>query len=273
MNRILSVIICLLINFNIAQLVFISKGTLWCGKGNYAKICTDLGELKETDACCRKHDLCPYKYTSSYREHNGFKWSWRKIYTLTHCECDTMFKKCLEEEPIKNGSASIWHSYNILGIKCYSFFPCNQNDKNFISFWKSLGNRETGTCYDGLKVVVFNSIEDYKNVLHESLNRDELLVERNILNSSLDKFYVNKTKSKLLKYADCSDETKEYRDVIVSNFAQSFDLENKIQKIKVKESKILDEIYEKELLESNSRRKIFMAKAKDVFMKIFSLLT
>jgi secretory phospholipase A2 len=59
-----------------------------CGIGNNAEDCTDLGEYKETDSCCRTHDMCPFKYTKTNQKHNGFNWNRLFHYTLSHCQCD-----------------------------------------------------------------------------------------------------------------------------------------------------------------------------------------
>ncbi|XP_013793314.1 phospholipase A2-like, partial [Limulus polyphemus] len=37
---------------------YIWPGTKWCGSGDVAEDPQDLGEEKETDRCCMKHDLC-----------------------------------------------------------------------------------------------------------------------------------------------------------------------------------------------------------------------
>lgn len=235
--------------------------------GNDAKNCTEIGELKETDLCCRMHDLCPYKFTRKNRQHNGFNWSWRKIYTLSHCQCDLMFKNCLHEEPIKTGSPKIWHSFNTLGIKCYSFFPCSNG---FETFWNNLNDRETGSCNEGVKVVVFNSIDDYMSYLTDNLNKDELVLEKNLLSLNLDKFYIAKTMK--IKFESCLNETYEFKTKVVDSFTNSFGIESQIQDIKTKE-KDLDKIYQKEILETQSRRKYFFSKAKDALMKIFNILT
>ncbi|KAJ8964745.1 hypothetical protein NQ314_004676 [Rhamnusium bicolor] len=38
---------------------FIYPGTKWCGAGNIAANNTDFGTHRDTDKCCRNHDLCP----------------------------------------------------------------------------------------------------------------------------------------------------------------------------------------------------------------------
>lgn len=40
-------------------LYFLPPGTLWCGNGNIANGTDELGSWKQTDACCRTHDMCP----------------------------------------------------------------------------------------------------------------------------------------------------------------------------------------------------------------------
>ena len=65
----------------------IASGTLWCGAGNLALNCSQLGEDHESDFCCREHDQCPYSYYDNIL-HQGFRWfGW---HTLSHCECDKM---------------------------------------------------------------------------------------------------------------------------------------------------------------------------------------
>jgi hypothetical protein len=47
-------------------------GTKWCGPGNTASSYDDLGPDRETDICCRTHDLCPISVDPGHQQ-CGFK--------------------------------------------------------------------------------------------------------------------------------------------------------------------------------------------------------
>lgn len=68
--------------------MFMADGCVWCGSGNIANSCDHLGIYNETDSCCREHDSCPYTFVANQDAYNGFKSN--KLYTVSHCECDTM---------------------------------------------------------------------------------------------------------------------------------------------------------------------------------------
>ena len=105
-------------NVNKHFLFLIIKGTLWCGKGNIAKDCEDLGEYSETDKCCREHDMCPYVFSTNEPNYNGFMLP--GFHTISHCECDNRFFSCLHEKPYKKNSFYVWSSYE--SIQVYIFF-------------------------------------------------------------------------------------------------------------------------------------------------------
>lgn len=66
--------------------IFIVPGTFWCGAGNRASTCDDLGEYQATDKCCREHDACPYTFSYNQPAYNGY--FSEKFYSVSHCECD-----------------------------------------------------------------------------------------------------------------------------------------------------------------------------------------
>nr|XP_033809586.1 group 3 secretory phospholipase A2 [Geotrypetes seraphini] len=69
-------------------------GTLWCGAGDSAGNFTELGIFKGTDLCCREHDHCAERLTSF--EYNYGVRNYR-LHTISHCDCDYRFKKCLHD--------------------------------------------------------------------------------------------------------------------------------------------------------------------------------
>nr|XP_032803058.1 group 3 secretory phospholipase A2 [Petromyzon marinus] len=97
---------------------FIFPGTMWCGAGNNANSYDDLGELADTDRCCRDHDHCPhligaFEYKYSYR---NYRW-----HTILHCDCDTSFKRCLRDCN-NTASRNVGQAYfNIIGMPCFTF--------------------------------------------------------------------------------------------------------------------------------------------------------
>ena len=77
-------LITCIMTYSINRLYF--KDTLWCGKGNDADTCNDLGKANETDACCREHDNCPYSFSLGEDYRLGYRSN--QIATISHCECD-----------------------------------------------------------------------------------------------------------------------------------------------------------------------------------------
>lgn len=73
--------------------------TKWCGPGNTSlNGYNDLGTYKNLDKCCRAHDYCDtfieaFK-TKSFGP-NNVKLQNPYPYTMSSCECDMKFRKCL----------------------------------------------------------------------------------------------------------------------------------------------------------------------------------
>ncbi|XP_014211216.1 uncharacterized protein LOC106641304 [Copidosoma floridanum] len=72
----------------------IFPGTKWCGFGDIAERYHDLGKFRNTDRCCRAHDLCPIKVLSRKERYCLKNLA---IYTKSHCMCDEAFYICLKK--------------------------------------------------------------------------------------------------------------------------------------------------------------------------------
>ncbi|XP_045623495.1 phospholipase A2 isoform X1 [Procambarus clarkii] len=94
----------------------IYPGTKWCGTGNVAEGLDDLGPLREVDACCRDHDLCPDDLEPGQTRHNISNDS---PFTMTHCDCNESFRKCLRS--VGSGEAKeVGSAYFSTGLfQCY----------------------------------------------------------------------------------------------------------------------------------------------------------
>ncbi|XP_069475442.1 group 3 secretory phospholipase A2 [Ambystoma mexicanum] len=92
-------------------------GTLWCGAGNTAGNLTDLGIFQGTDLCCQEHDHC-----TETLESWEFKYGVRnyRINTISHCDCDYRFKRCLYN---LNDTISTFVGitfFNLLEMPCFT---------------------------------------------------------------------------------------------------------------------------------------------------------
>lgn len=100
--------------------MLIYPGTKWCGNGNTAEAFDDLGSEAAADICCREHDYCPFTIESFTRRFNLFNY---RLHTLSHCECDYQFRKCLSKEPEESTVAHLIGRiyFDFLGSRCFVF--------------------------------------------------------------------------------------------------------------------------------------------------------
>ncbi|CAF0832716.1 unnamed protein product [Brachionus calyciflorus] len=219
---------------------FISHGTKWCGMGNVASDCDELGEHAETDNCCREHDSCPYTFGSNfYDSFNGYTSHY--MTTISHCECDLIFFNCLHEKPYKAHSYEIWTQYETLNIKCFSYMPCNEKTDEYDNIWKQKGSRDTGECSNGTRVMVFESINDYLEFTNENIRLSQMIEINKKLITDHERFD-SKTKYK------CAHSFPKIKQKLADNFESEFlngnqdyvKLKNKSKKTNKLE--ILDEI-------------------------------
>ncbi|KAF0033464.1 hypothetical protein F2P81_013530 [Scophthalmus maximus] len=91
-------------------------GTLWCGKGSEAVRYEDLGMFENADRCCREHDHCSHiipSFTVNYGVFNSH------FYTLSHCDCDLRFRRCLLDVNDTIASMVGYSFFSILRIPCF----------------------------------------------------------------------------------------------------------------------------------------------------------
>nr|XP_015833910.1 PREDICTED: phospholipase A2A isoform X1 [Tribolium castaneum] len=95
---------------------FIFPGTKWCGAGNIAEDENDFGEFRDTDKCCRNHDLCPDIIEGYQSKHNLTNPS---FFTRLNCECDEEFHKCLKSVNSRVSTQIGQIYFTALGTQCY----------------------------------------------------------------------------------------------------------------------------------------------------------
>ncbi|KAL7848136.1 hypothetical protein AOLI_G00228540 [Acnodon oligacanthus] len=93
-------------------------GTLWCGAGNKALNFSDLGLYEETDKCCREHDHCTDTIASFGFNYGVFN---TNIFTLSHCDCDVKFRRCLHKANDSMSNVVGYGYFNILKMRCFEF--------------------------------------------------------------------------------------------------------------------------------------------------------
>lgn len=153
----------------------------------------------------------------------------------------------------------------------FCFFPCEEKDteSNYEQLWERNEHRKTGSCSNGLKVMVFDSSRDYSEYLTENLNKEQLSLTKNILNENLDRFFIKKIPK--TKYLDCSNEFLGYKQNILNNFEKVF-LKDEVSNVH-KEDDFEISKDENQIQENNSKTKEFLSKAKNAVLKFVSIFT
>ncbi|XP_051973883.1 group 3 secretory phospholipase A2 [Xyrauchen texanus] len=93
-------------------------GTMWCGSGNRATDFSELGVFQETDNCCRDHDHCKDTIASFSYNHGIFN---TNIFTLSHCDCDNRFRRCLLGVNTTVSNLVGYGYFNLLKMRCFEF--------------------------------------------------------------------------------------------------------------------------------------------------------
>uniref|UniRef100_A0A672HSB3 phospholipase A2 n=1 Tax=Salarias fasciatus TaxID=181472 RepID=A0A672HSB3_SALFA len=95
---------------------FIVPGTLWCGSGNKAPSYEDLGVFSATDRCCREHDQCEDTILSFHSQYGVFN---ANIFTMSHCDCDNRFRRCLKDANDSMADVVGYTFFNLLKMHCF----------------------------------------------------------------------------------------------------------------------------------------------------------
>uniref|UniRef100_A0A672SPP7 phospholipase A2 n=1 Tax=Sinocyclocheilus grahami TaxID=75366 RepID=A0A672SPP7_SINGR len=131
-------------------------GTLWCGSGNKAMDFVDLGVFEDTDKCCREHDHCKDTIASFSYDHGVFN---TNIFTLSHCDCDNRFRRCLLG--VNNTMSNLvgYRYFNVLKMRCFEFSQRMQCAKR--TWW--------GMCaiYELAQYAVVKDAANYTDTLPE----------------------------------------------------------------------------------------------------------
>ncbi|XP_036624043.1 protein PROCA1 [Trichosurus vulpecula] len=139
---------------------FTYPGTLWCGAGNNAENYEQLGEYEETDRCCRDHDQCQHvihPFTVGYGHHN-FRW-----HTISHCDCDTRLKQCLQQVNDAASRAVGQAFFNVIQVPCFEFTYEEQCMERYWYGWcKSYGPMPRAVLHDP---VLYEFGEELINIL------------------------------------------------------------------------------------------------------------
>ncbi len=97
-------------------------------------------------------------------------------------------------------------------MKCFAYVPCEANDYVDKIFVKK---RQTGKCFDGIKVMVFDSIEDYNQYMSNQLDISQLnSIKENLLNKSDQFTPIRKKNFKCYPYFSYFPEKMEQRFAI-----------------------------------------------------------
>ncbi|XP_066144499.1 phospholipase A(2) isoform X1 [Euwallacea fornicatus] len=129
---------------------FIYPGTKWCGPGNIGSNYSDLGRYAKEDACCREHDNCP---KSLMKEECRGGICNNSPYTRSHCDCDAIFRKCLQNVNSETANTIGAIFFNVIQVICFKErSPCSEWQKN--SNYLREGKRvETSTSNCSLEFV------------------------------------------------------------------------------------------------------------------------
>ncbi|PWA26794.1 hypothetical protein CCH79_00001227 [Gambusia affinis] len=76
------------------------------------------GVFSDTDSCCREHDQCKHTILSFQSDFGVFN---SNIFTMSHCDCDNKFRRCLTEANDSIADVVGYTFFNLLKMHCFTF--------------------------------------------------------------------------------------------------------------------------------------------------------
>lgn len=136
------------------------------------------------------------------------------------------FKDCLKAEPYKKGSYFIYETYfNEIVMKCFAYLPCSPEDDTesdlYGNIWNMKAHRRSGTCHEGLRVIEFDSIDDYSNFIKSEVTRSQKKFIKEAMEMRWESFM-----SEAKKKADCVNDFPHVPAEMASGFEKRFLVES-----------------------------------------------
>lgn len=102
--------------------LLIFPGTKWCGAGDVADSYNDLGYHRESDKCCRQHDLC-ITFTGEYLAPQQCKHGLcnPSPFVRSPCRCDLQLGSCLRSAHNHIANLIGRTFFNVAGMSCFKY--------------------------------------------------------------------------------------------------------------------------------------------------------
>uniref|UniRef100_A0A3P8WL22 Uncharacterized LOC103397705 n=1 Tax=Cynoglossus semilaevis TaxID=244447 RepID=A0A3P8WL22_CYNSE len=170
---------------------WIFPGTLWCGMNTKAATYDELGMFENADSCCREHDHCEHTIPSFTVNYGVFN---PNLYTLSHCDCDQSFRKCLLGVNDTISTMVGYSFFNILRVPCFELKEQQQCTK---MYWWGIGALDEkcryghtwtqGSSYTCALIVITATTARKPNMKkNKQLRLLELICSKNLLKSKAD---------------------------------------------------------------------------------------
>lgn len=102
-----------------------------------------------------------------------------------------------------------------LNVKCFSYLPCDDSNEHD-NIWQNVGRRDSGKCVNGSRIMVFDSIMDYSDLMVKLSLSQKLLINKRLITDR--KNYISPSK----KIYKCAHSFPNFSEKISNNFESEF---------------------------------------------------